>query len=150
MNSVLLLPESVGAVAEGWEQFAALQQDVADLKPEVKDVSSNTSRTQAAERAKMLFLFVVTLTFDFDFQTLPNEGTITSSVWIWRKSVQQFPRYTNKKVTDSAKNRTLRSSLRAVMTSSSTLFFVRNALPSHTEQCDWLFIHCLLFKMTYV
>jgi len=58
------------------------------------------------------------LTFDLDIQTRSSEGPDTSSVWIWRKSVQQFPNisYTNKNVTDSAKNRTLRSSLLAVKT----------------------------------
>jgi len=48
----------------------------------------------------------------------------TSSLWIWRKSIQQFSRYLihkqkthkNKKVTDIAKNRTLCSSLRVVIT----------------------------------
>jgi len=35
----------------------------------------------------------VTLTFDLDLQTRPSEGRNTSSVWIWRKSVQRFPRY---------------------------------------------------------
>jgi len=43
------------------------------------------------------FLCVVTLpwrlTFDLDNQTLPREGPNTSSVRIWRKSVQRFPRY---------------------------------------------------------
>jgi len=36
---------------------------------------------------------MVTVTFDLDLQTRPNEGPNTSSVWIWRKSVQRFPRY---------------------------------------------------------
>jgi len=47
----------------------------------------------------------MTLTFDLDIQTRPSEGPNTSSLWIWRNSVQRFPRYligyTNK-VTDSA------------------------------------------------
>jgi len=63
-------------------------------------------------------LFMVTLTFDLNIQTRPSEAPNAPSLWIWRKSVQQFPIYfinkTNKKVTDSAKNRTLRSSLCAV------------------------------------
>jgi len=67
---------------------------------------------------------LVTLTFDLwswhsNSSCPPSKGPNTSSVWILRKSVPRFPRYfihkqTNKKVTDSAKNRTLRSSLRAV------------------------------------
>jgi len=67
-----------------------------------KDVFPNINRTQAAE-------------IDLDFQTRPSQGPNTSSVWICCKSVHRFPRYsyTNKNVTDSAKNRTLRSSLRA-------------------------------------
>ena len=53
-----------------------------------------------------------------DFQTRPSEAPNTSSVWIRCKSVQRFPRYFihKQKVTNSAKNRTLRSSLRAVKT----------------------------------
>jgi len=65
----------------------------------------------------MPFLSLVTLTFDLylDLQTRPSEGPNTSSVWIWRKSVQRFPRYfihkPKKTQTDGAKNRTTRSSL---------------------------------------
>ena len=33
------------------------------------------------------------LTFHCDLQTRPSEGPNTFSVWIWRKSVQQFPKY---------------------------------------------------------
>jgi len=51
------------------------------------------------------------LTFDLDIQTSASEGPNTSSLWIWRKSVQRFPRYLsdkqknkqNEQVTDSAK-----------------------------------------------
>jgi len=51
-------------------------------------------------------------TSDLDIQTRPSEGPNTSSLWIWCKCVQPFQRYlihkqTNKKVTNSAKNRTL-------------------------------------------
>jgi len=56
--------------------------------------------------------------FDLDLQTHPSEGRNTSSVWIWRKSVQRFPRYfihERKSHRHGAKNRTLRSSLRAVI-----------------------------------
>jgi len=35
----------------------------------------------------------VTLTFNLDIQTRPSEGTNMPSMWIWRKSVQWFPRY---------------------------------------------------------
>jgi len=44
------------------------------------------------------------LTFDLDIQTHPSEGPNTSSLWIWRKCVQRFPRYFIHKqtVTDSA------------------------------------------------
>ena len=49
------------------------------------------------------------LFFDHDLQTRPNEGPNTSSVWIWRKSVQRFPRYfINKKVTDSTNKKLIR------------------------------------------
>ena len=42
---------------------------------------------------KCSFLSQVTLTFDLYLQTRPSEGPNTSSMWIWRKSVQWFPRY---------------------------------------------------------
>jgi len=38
-------------------------------------------------------LSLVILTFDLDIQIRPSEGPNTSSLWIWRKSVQPFPRY---------------------------------------------------------
>jgi len=59
---------------------------------------------------------LVILTFDLDIQNCPCEGPNTSSMWIWHKSIQSSRdiSYTNKKVTDSAKNRTLCSSLRVV------------------------------------
>ena len=67
------------------------------------------------------FSFFVILNFYLrhSIQTRPSEGPNTSSLWIWRKSVQRISgsrdiSHSNKKVTDSAKNRTLRSSLRAV------------------------------------
>jgi len=40
---------------------------------------------------KILFLSLVTLTFDL--QTRPSEGPNMCPVWIWCRSVQQFPRY---------------------------------------------------------
>jgi len=56
--------------------------------------ANNINRTQAAERAeKCRCLSLVTLTFDRDLQTRPSEGSNTSSVWIWRKSVHRFSRY---------------------------------------------------------
>jgi len=55
-----------------------------------------------------IFLSMVTLTFDLNFQISLSEGPSTSSVWIWCKSIQRFPRYfIHKQVTESAKNRTL-------------------------------------------
>jgi len=87
---------------------------------EAKDVLPNINRTQAAERAeKCRFLSLVTLTFDLNLQTRPREGPNTSSVLIWCKSFQRFPRYfihKQKTQTDGVKNRTFRSSLRAVKT----------------------------------
>jgi len=54
-------------------------------------------QTQTARRPqkepKMPFLSLVTLTFDLDIQTYPRKGPNSSSLWIWRKSVQRFPRY---------------------------------------------------------
>jgi len=62
------------------------------IQLEAKDVLININRTQAAERGrKMPFLSLVTLTFDLDLQTRPSEGPNTSSVWLWRESVQRVP-----------------------------------------------------------
>jgi len=78
----------------------------------------------------MLFLSLVTLTFVLWpwHSNSPSEGPNTSSVWNWRKSVQRFPRYfIHKKATDSGINRTLRSSLRAVIIAESTRHCMRYA-----------------------
>ena len=72
--------------------------------------------------ARFLSLWPRSLTFDLGIQTLPSERSNTSSLWIWRKSVQRFQRYVtnkqnekkNEKVTDGAKKQNLRSSLLAV------------------------------------
>ena len=68
---------------------------------------------------KMLFLSLMNpdlWVFDLDLRTRLSKGPNTSSLWIWCKSIQwcQDISYTNKKITDSTKNRTLRSSLCAV------------------------------------
>jgi len=60
------------------------------------------------------------LTFDLDLQTHLSEGPNTSSLWIWRKSVQQLNSrdisYTNKKTqTHGAKNRTFGNWMLAVV-----------------------------------
>jgi len=72
-----------------------------------RDVLPNINRMQATERAgKCRFWSLVTLTFDLDIQTRPIEGSNTSSVWIWRKSIQRFQRYfvhKQKPRTDGAK-----------------------------------------------
>ena len=58
------------------------------------DVLPNIKCTQSTERAKKCrFLSLVTFTFDLDIQTCPSKGPNMSSMWIWSKSVQQFPRY---------------------------------------------------------
>jgi len=65
----------------------------------------------------MLFFVPDDLDLDLDILTRPSEGPNTSSLWIWRKSIQQFPRYfIRKQESHSTKNRTLRSSLHAVNT----------------------------------
>jgi len=43
------------------------------------------------------FLSRVTSTFDLDIQTRPSEGPNTSSLWMWRISVQPFPKYLSDK-----------------------------------------------------
>jgi len=66
---------------------------------------------------KMPFLSLVTLTFDLDLQIRRSEGPNTSSVWVWRKYVQRFPRYYihKQKIRDGVKNRTFRSSIHAII-----------------------------------
>jgi len=65
---------------------------------------------------KMLF---IPGDLDLDLQTRPSEGSNMSSMWIWRKSVQQFQRYfmQKQKTTDwrRQKQRTFRSSLHVVI-----------------------------------
>jgi len=76
--------------------------------------------TLATERAeKCHFLSLVTLTFDLDLQTRPSEVPITKHVL--RMNLAQLRSavpeifHTQKPQTDGAKNRTFRSSLRAVI-----------------------------------
>jgi len=63
-------------------------------------------------RKNAVFLSMATLTFDHDIQTRLSKGPNTSSCEFGSGDIS----HTNKKVTDSAKNRTLRSSLHAVNT----------------------------------
>jgi len=41
----------------------------------------------------MSFLSLVTLAIELDLQSRLSEGPNKSSVWVWRKSIQRFPRY---------------------------------------------------------
>jgi len=50
-------------------------------------------RCQGWRECTAHFLSLVTLTFDLDIPTSPSERPNTSSMWIWHKSIQQFPRY---------------------------------------------------------
>jgi len=71
-----------------------------------KYVFPNINRTQTAE-------------IDLKLQTRPSEGPSTYSLWLWRKSVQRFPRYfihEQKSSQTCAENWTCRSSLLAVKT----------------------------------
>jgi len=61
-------------------------------KLEAKDVLPNINHMQAAEGPKNAILSLVTLTFDLNLQSCPSKGPNTSSVGIWRKSVQGFPK----------------------------------------------------------
>jgi len=58
---------------------------------------------------KCRFLFLVTLTFDLDLQIRPSEGPITYSCKFGANPFSGYRdiSYTNKKVTDSPKNRTV-------------------------------------------
>ena len=76
------------------------------------------NRAQAVERAeKCRILFLVTVTFDLDLQICPSEGQNTYSCEFDANpfSGSGDISCTNKKVTDSARNRTVRSGLRAVI-----------------------------------
>jgi len=57
---------------------------------------------------RAFYLILSYLACDSDIQTHPSERPNTSSMWLWRKSAQWFPRYfihkqTNKEVTTSSK-----------------------------------------------
>jgi len=49
-------------------------------------------------------LSLVTLTFDLNIQTRPSEGPNTSSLWIWRKYLQLFPRYSTRKQNEKSQH----------------------------------------------
>jgi len=53
-----------------------------------------------------VFLSLMTVTFDFylDIQTPPSDGPNITSLRIWRKSVQPFPRYLSDKQKKTKKN----------------------------------------------
>jgi len=74
------------------------------------------------------------LTFDLDRQKHPSEEPDTSSLWIWRKSVQRFRRYfihKQKTQTNGAKNRIFRRSLGVVIVYGTVNIYVRSrAVPS--------------------
>ena len=92
-----------------------------------------------------------TLTFDLDIQSRPSEGANTSSQWIWRISVRRIIWFTNKKVTDSAKNRTLRSLLRAVTISTEDTL-PRSEMPqqnAHNRPHDHMICHSTWREMCY-
>jgi len=86
-----------------------------------KDVLSNRNRTQAAERAengKCAVSVLVTLTFDLDLQTLRarDQSRLPSEFGANPSSGSRDISFIHKHKTqtDGAKNRTFRSSLRAV------------------------------------
>ena len=76
------------------------------------------TQTACTRKGRKCWVFLSLVTLNFDLQTRPSQGPNTSSMWIWHKSTQQFPRYfihNKKPQTDSAKNRTFHSSLHAVI-----------------------------------
>jgi len=77
-----------------------------------------TNGTQAAERAEKLFLSLMTLTFDLDLPTRLSEepNVLHVNLAQIRSAVPEiFHTQTKNPQTDGAKNRTFRSSLRAVI-----------------------------------
>jgi len=95
-------------------QFRKKKNTKRKKKLEAKDVLPNINRTQTAERAKKCrFLFVRS------WHSNSSERGTKHVFPVCEFGANPFSgsrdiSYTNKKVTDSAKNRTLRSSLRAV------------------------------------
>ena len=103
-------------------------------------------QTQTARRplknAVFLSLWPWPLIYDLDIQTCPSDGSETSSLWIWRKSVQRFPIYFihKQKRHSSAQNRTLSSSLRAVISRKYALAVKRDRC-TLSCRCDRLAEH---------
>ena len=80
----------------------------------------------------------MTMTFDLHLQTHPSEGPNTSSVWIWRKSVQRFPWYFTKKTKCMRQKPNLPQftacgNCAATMLESIHIFLRQKHLPRHTS-----------------
>jgi len=68
-------------------------------KLQAKDALPNITAWRPPKEAKNAVFFCPS-DLDFGLQTRPSSVPKTSSVWIWHKSVQRFPRYsyTNQKI----------------------------------------------------
>ena len=87
------------------------------------------------------------LTFDLDIQTRSCQGQSTSSLWIWRKSLQPFTRYLiqkqKHKVTDSAKTETYACSpLRVII--------MQRYKASETISMAWMRTSWLFFSARWI
>ena len=71
------------------------------LFAEVRSILSLPSDDRQAQHV----LSLVTLTFNLDIQTRPSKGPNTSSVWIWRQYIQQFPTHLIHKQTKKQSHR---------------------------------------------
>jgi len=138
MFSMWIWHKSVQRFPEIFHTHTKLEtKDVLNINTNCTQAAKKAEKCHFCQRSRSPFLSLVTLTSDL--QTRPSEGPIMSSMWFWCKSVQRFPNtkhgtkhvfhmnlaqihsavpeifYTQKTQTDGDKNRTFRSSLRAVI-----------------------------------
>jgi len=104
---------------------------------------------QETERAeKCRFLSLVTLIFDL--QTSPSKGPNTSSMWIWRKSVQLFQRYFIHK--QKSHRQRHKQNLTHLTACSKNLTF--SITPEHSKMVvpHWwqIFPHCLCVQSCWI
>jgi len=97
--------------------------------------------TQGCWNCTEHFLSLVTLSSDLDIQTRPSEGANTSSVWIWRKSVQPFPRYFIHKQKKNKKTNKTRA--KDVLTKHTPHANTPKSSPAATQWCHPLLLHAV-------
>jgi len=86
------------------------------MKLEAKDVLTNISRPPRAKKCRFLSLATFPLTLTFKLVRARDQNVFCVNVAHIRSAVPEIFHTQTKKVTDGAKNKTLRSSPRAVNT----------------------------------